>query len=113
MRANRWLLLVFTSALLTCSAATQSGDDNSVRCASQDPDVRIAGCTAVIQAGIGTTSEMANAFTNRCAGYNRKGQYDRAIVDCDQAIKVDPNYSQAFVDRGVAYLSKSEYDRAI
>ena len=108
MRSNRWLLFAFTSALLTCSAATQTGDDNSARCASQDPDVRIAGCTAVIQAGTGTTSEMANAFTNRCGAYNRKGEYDRAIVDCDQAIKVDPNYAEAFVDRGIAYLSKGQ-----
>ena len=42
-----------------------------------------------------------------------KGEYDRAIQDYDQSIKLNPNYARAFNNRGVAYQKKGEYDRAI
>jgi tetratricopeptide (TPR) repeat protein len=40
-------------------------------------------------------------------------QYDRAIADFDEAIRVDPNYAAGFSNRGVAYMKKEDYDRAI
>ena len=58
-------------------------------------------------------SEHAIAFNNRGTAYNDKGQYDRAIQDFDQAIRLDPNYALAFNNRGIAYDDKGQYDRAI
>jgi tetratricopeptide (TPR) repeat protein len=42
-----------------------------------------------------------------------KGEYDRAILDLDQAIRLDPRYVDAYNDRGRAYFAKHDYDRAI
>jgi len=42
-----------------------------------------------------------------------KGEYDRALQDFDQAIRLDPNTADAFDGRGNAYSSKGQYDRAI
>jgi tetratricopeptide (TPR) repeat protein len=69
------------------------------------------------------------AIVRRGAAYIVKGQYDRAIEDFDQAIRLNPNYALAFISRGNAYLSKgvaacrpflppcaiviAQYDRAI
>src|SRR5215813_12542794 len=39
--------------------------------------------------------------------------YDRAIADYGEAIRLIPKYALAFSNRGVAYGKKSEYDRAI
>ena len=43
----------------------------------------------------------------------RKRDYDRAIADFDQAIKLDPNCAVAYHDRGLAYRDKGDNDRAI
>ncbi|GHT85531.1 hypothetical protein FACS1894137_09920 [Spirochaetia bacterium] len=46
------------------------------------------------------------------ASYNR-GDYDMAIADYTEAIRLDPNYANAYYNRGVAYENKKDYDRAI
>ena len=42
-----------------------------------------------------------------------KGQYDRAVSDYDEAIRLNPKDAEAFCSRGVAYYRKGDYDRAI
>ncbi len=41
------------------------------------------------------------------------GDYDRAIVAYDEAIRLNPNYAVAFINRGLAYEQKGDNDRAI
>ena len=52
--------------------------------------------------------------------FNRRGliwveqrDFDRAIADYSQAIRIDPRYAGAFYNRGAAWLHKRELDRAI
>ncbi|HBE32507.1 MAG TPA: peptidase C14, partial [Cyanobacteria bacterium UBA11368] len=45
--------------------------------------------------------------------YYFKGEYDLAIEDLNEALKLNPNSAKAFYNRGVAYGNKGEYDRAI
>jgi tetratricopeptide (TPR) repeat protein len=42
-----------------------------------------------------------------------KKEYDKAIADYDEAIRLDPKYAIAFNNRGSAWLIKKEYDKAI
>jgi D-alanyl-D-alanine-carboxypeptidase/D-alanyl-D-alanine-endopeptidase len=44
---------------------------------------------------------------------NDKGDYDRAIQNYDEAIRLDPKSADAFAGRGSAYLLKGDYDLAI
>src|ERR1700721_2940301 len=76
-------------------------------------DTQIAACTDAIKAGKGQGKDLASAFGNRGNAYFAKAQYDRAIQDLDQAIKLDPDYAAAFCNRGSAYFGKAQYDRAI
>ena len=55
----------------------------------------------------------ASAYINRGSAYMDKGEYDRAIRDFDQAIKLVPNLAIAYLGRGIAYRNRGEYDRAI
>jgi tetratricopeptide (TPR) repeat protein len=83
------------------------------RCLSHDPDVAIAGCTAMIESGHETQEQIARAFSNRGGAYIRRREYDLAIQDLDQAIRRDPHYAPAFQSRGTAYSLQGQYDRAI
>jgi tetratricopeptide (TPR) repeat protein len=76
-------------------------------------DSRIRGCTTVIQSGKEPKNNLAIAFSNRCWAYSDKGENDRALQDCNQSIKLNPNYVNAFNNRGNTYLNKGEYDPAI
>src|ERR1700722_16522588 len=67
------------------------------------PDLQISGCTAVIQSGRETTKNIAIAFNNRGNAWHDKKDYEHAIQDYDQAVKLDPNYAGAFSNRGISY----------
>jgi tetratricopeptide (TPR) repeat protein len=111
-------------ALCTClllgaamAAMGQSLQENWEKCKSVDLDTRIAGCTAVIQSGLLTallpSEKLSNIYVNRGTAYYNKGDYNRAIQDYDQAIRLDPKYMPAYYSRGSAYFKKSDYDPAI
>ena len=42
-----------------------------------------------------------------------KGDYDRAMADFNETIRLDPKHALAFRRRGVIYAKKGDYDRAI
>ena len=52
------------------------------------PDIQIDGCTSLINSGKQTTQTLVIAYNNRGNAYTAKGEYDRAIQDYDQSIKL-------------------------
>ena len=68
----------------------------------------IRGCTAEIQSGKYKGAVLSAAFTNRGSGYANKGEYDRAIQDYDQALRLDPKNAYALYNRGVAKSRKGD-----
>ena len=58
-------------------------------------------------------TETCEMFFNRGYAYYDKKQYDEAIKDYTEAIRLDPNYAWAYNNRGNVYYSKKDYDRAI
>ncbi len=55
----------------------------------------------------------ANAYYRRGYMYAKKGDYDRAISDYSEAVKLDSNFAWAYFNRGNAYADKGDYNRAI
>jgi len=55
----------------------------------------------------------AQDFFNSGNAYLDEGDYDRAITDYTQAIKLNNNFADAYYNRGNAYFYKDDYDRAI
>jgi tetratricopeptide (TPR) repeat protein len=75
------------------------------------PDnVRIRFLRWVPQAEYG---QVAQSYRRRGNTYYERGDYDRAIDDYTQAIRLEPNNGQHYGNRGVAYRDKGDYDRAI
>jgi tetratricopeptide (TPR) repeat protein len=60
-------------------------------------DLAIGGCTALIQSGTENQKNLAIAFMNRGLAYRQlKNDYERAIQDYTQSIKLDPNYDRPY-----------------
>jgi uncharacterized protein (TIGR02145 family) len=62
----------------------------------------------------------AASFANDAVTYHNKGMesfekkdYDQAISDFTQAIRLNPNSFKAYTMRGLAYQQKGDYDKAI
>lgn len=104
-----WSLGLFT-LMLACFPPTVRADDLA-DCKSSDAEVRISGCTAVIDKGV--EADRAWAHHNRGLAYKRKGEHERAIKDYDAAILLDPKYSVAYSSRGFSYDSMGEKVRAL
>jgi len=56
---------------------------------------------------------IAMIYNSRGAAYGAKGEHDRAILDYNKAIEINPRDAQPYNNRGNAYQNKGEYDRAI
>ena len=77
------------------------------------PDIRIVACTRNIRSGRFTGTNLAVAYSNRGLAYKSKGQWDRAIADFSEAIRLRPDFVTAFNNRGNTYYGKGQFDRAI
>ncbi len=95
------------------AAQTQQQIDQCMNTdSSSSPELQIAACTAVIQSGR-SGKDLALAYNNRAIDYRRNGDYDRAIADYSEAIKLEPKNTAAYYNRGVAYQAKNDYVHAI
>ena len=103
------LVLVFL-ALAACS-----GLDDAKKCAERtgDPELDVDYCTRAIDSGNLSNEGLGTTFNNRGNAYLGKGEYDLAIADYNQAIRLKPDYALAFSNRGNAYKAKDECDHAI
>jgi tetratricopeptide (TPR) repeat protein len=87
MRLVSSALVVF----LLLSRAPAFADSYADCVQSTDPDRRIRACTMVLKRGKRESrKDRFVTYTNRGVAYVDKGQYDRAIADFDQAIRLNP-----------------------
>ena len=67
----------------------------------------ILGFSIVLPALLGgcgpTTEEKVQKLLQSAAGWSNKGDFDQAIKDCSEAIKLDPYNAFAWRNRGDAY----------
>src|SRR6266478_6639873 len=108
MHMTQFVLAALLAVSVGGAAHAQTRVENLMRCNDDNPDLRIGGCTAIIQAGRETTENLAVAFSTRGSAYNAKGDNDRAIQDTDQAIRLNPNNATAYYNRGNAYRAKGD-----
>ena len=115
VRPASWILVLAMAPLLAGVSPAHAQDRNWTLCTgdSDNDGVIIRSCNAVIQAGKQTNENLAIAFKNLCLAYNNQGDHDRAINNCDQALRLKPAYLDAYRNRGHAYFNKGDNDRAI
>lgn len=79
---------------------------------SENCDLTIKGCTAIIQSGNVTPRSLATAYNNRGLAYDDKGDYDSAIADYTKSIELHPD-AVTYHNRCVAYRDNGDADSAI
>lgn len=87
--------------------------DDRETCKTASGDVAIAACSSAIASKKFKKRVLSLLYTNRGVEYALKKDFERAIADHDQAIKVDAKNPVAYNNRGNAYDGKREFDRAI
>jgi len=66
-----------------------------------DWDQQIKSCTALIQSGAESNENVGIAFFNRALAYENKEDFERAIADFSEAIRLDPNDADALFYRSL------------
>jgi lipoprotein NlpI len=107
---SAFALILFTSLL---AAQNNGWKDDAQKCKDLSGNDAIAACTRAIASGQLSTENLATTYYNRGYEYRAKEEYDTAIADFSETIRLDPTMTSAFNNRGVAYFDKGEYDRAI
>jgi tetratricopeptide (TPR) repeat protein len=103
-------VVLLVVAIPAWSASQDDKDDCTQRA---DSERRIRGCTAIIQDQSESEANRARAYSNRGITYTNQGNFDRAIADHSEAIRLDPTWAGAYSNRGRAYREKGEDRRAI
>ena len=107
------LVVLFLAAWTPAAQADFSQEIGMCEFGGNHPDIRIIACTRNINSGRFTGQNLAIAFTNRGLAYKRKGLWNKAIADYDEAIRLKPDLAETFINRGTAYYYKGQFDRAI
>jgi tetratricopeptide (TPR) repeat protein len=94
--------------LISIFAVVSAAADDAATCIAKGTDA-IAACDDWIR----QQPKNAIAYWHRGEIYRTKGDYDHAISDFSQAIKLDPKYALAYERRGQAYYGKHDYDLAM
>ncbi len=99
---------------LFARAAWAATPDDFTECKSaNDAERMIAGCTRVIEEKLFPTDTLANAHLRRGAAYHHQGDYDKALADYDEAIRLAPNGAVTYFFRGQLYYDENDYGRAV
>jgi tetratricopeptide (TPR) repeat protein len=109
-------LLAFASALIALFGilAAPARADDMETCKKSDGDDALAACTRLISSKTLRGGELAQAYVSRGLIYIRfKADWDRAIADYDEALKLNPKFAGAYAGRAAANLRKGNIDRAL
>jgi len=103
--------MICAVALLLLTVAVQPATAfDYLLCARENGDASIDACTRILAAG-----PSPSALRFRGVAYLSKGDYDHAIADTNDAVRLTPGqiFPGDYYIRGQAYVGKNDFDRAI
>ncbi len=105
----RPLFLALGLALASCGGAFADAASDCNQ--DKDRDLSIRSCTVIIEGR--ARGDKAAAYGWRGVNSYTNGDYDHAIADLGQVLRLKPQDGSSYYWRGLAYFQKGEYDRAI
>jgi tetratricopeptide (TPR) repeat protein len=90
---------------------TASADD-SQECFQGPAAQRIAACTRIIENESSDRRRTSITYNNRGAAHNDLGNFDKAIIDLTEAIRLGPKNYNAFSNRSYSHFRRHDYGLA-
>src|SRR5215211_6836283 len=95
-------------ALLVTPVLAASSKDTADCEQMTNPALKISACTRILQSGKLANDVKTAAYHHRGVGFLLKQDFDRAIVEFNEALKIDPAYKRSLNSRGNAWKGKGE-----
>src|SRR6266702_4096020 len=112
-RGSGGLLLCVALLLAMPALAATPADRRECAASADKPDVEGAACSRIIDDASEQVAGRVKAFKNRGPRSFNGKDYDRAIADYGEAIKLSPKDAWAVAHRCEPYESKEDHDAAI
>ena len=112
----RTALLLLTIGFCCTGLSADAAKDAWKKCKKSDrnePGIRLRECSLAIESGALSNEDGSEAHFIRASAYFETGDYDRALKDLDESVRLTPSASPVVNTRGWMYLAKFEYQRAI
>ena len=114
----RFLFAIVLSAsilagLTSAPAAAVPKANDQATCAKAKGDDAIAACGQLIESGKMQNGELARIYLNRCYAWNWMREADKAMADCNEAVRLDPKFAGGYNGRCWSWNLKNDPDRAI
>jgi tetratricopeptide (TPR) repeat protein len=110
---NRIFAIASFAALASGPMPAAAAEEGLSACANADPNIAIIACSVLIESGSQSPADLSRDYNNRGGAFSAKGDYDHAILDLDEALKLDPTNGGALINRGNSYGAERQYDRAL
>src|SRR5690349_8675706 len=105
MTACRLLGLFLCMALLLAMPARAATPADRAECdaSAKKPELGVAACTRIAEDASAPVAQRVQAWNNRGVAHFGLHDYDAALADHDEAIKLDPGNAFAHVRHGMAW----------
>jgi tetratricopeptide (TPR) repeat protein len=117
MRFSAVFPAIAIAAVMVLGNCNSAAADDRDECKTASGDAAIEACTRAIDSkkfnGAKNKRVLSLLYTNRGVEYEIKKEFDKAIVDHDQAIKIDAKNPAPYNNRGNAYAGKQDWEHAI
>src|SRR5262245_41733437 len=104
-RGSGGLLFCVTLLLATSARAATPADRGECAASADRPEIGFAACSRIIDDASVSVTQRASALKHRGRGFFNSKDYDRAIADYGEAIKLSPRDAWALAHRCEAYES--------
>jgi F-type H+-transporting ATPase subunit a len=102
------------AALSTFTTVSFSQEARLGQCIGSNQEGRIEACSKIIAKGRHESkSNRFAAYLIRSEAYRAGGDLDRAIVDVEHALQLDPKSAQAYAVRAALFYDKGAHERAV
>ena len=113
MKRAAWAMVIASGWVLAAHPVRADKWDDALKDCdqTQDLDLQVRGCTAVIE--VIPTRDAISLYNNRGLAYTDKREFEKAISDFTQIIAINPSHMQAYLNRGNAYLKSGAFQTAL
>ncbi len=102
-----------TGAFLSTATFAAPAADDGKACLKESGEVAIEACTRAIKSKRYSGHVLARQYLSRGVEQRSKEDYDAALADFAEALKIDKKYSDAYFNRCSVFNYKKQYDVAI